>query len=1412
LNYNQNDKEVSIFSKNLSEALKSYCYNKEIISIKRGVKGNYSRIKKIPDFLFFSPKEFICGLVSGLFSGDGRLVKDKKMLKGFELISISEELAKNTSDILFSIGILNKVKKRSYIYKGNKTDCYYVFIPTPMIEKFVKNIQMIGRDIKLNKNKPVYSYNDQIPCGDILYSLVKKLKYNSRVDGNRVIAAEMRTVKKRGVIGRLRLLNLIEEFEKKTKEKIIELEILKKIAKSNIIWSRITDIELLKEKKEEVYDLSIPSTNTFVSNGIGVHNSVTLGFMANISPKGRYVVGKSASLNYNEPLLIKVNNKQKFVKMGEFVDRFYNNNEGGFIPCNEDIESLSLNLNTLKLEWKPIRAVFRHKNNDKLLLFSLETGRKIKVTKEHSIFCIENGEITCKPSSQLKPGDYVIIPKFIPTRDINLQEEIARFLGYFIAEGHLYNKEGSYKIQFTLNKTETDIVSEINSFSERYFQKQVSMKNHGKNGIRITIYGKEPYLKICSWLGEIAHKRAKFKGVPEIIINSNKNARQAFFDSYIKGDAGVTKSERLMSEILYLNLQDSIIASCLERKLDGIAVLKDGRKIIEKGERFDLLSPKPDKKFLNLRINFPLNCLPENLKIFFKKKLKQNYNRINFERIDNKMLFERIMFVHKRGAISGKEIRNIFGENSLEYFSEHSDLFIKKKEGREMSVNLTNRGIEICKEILKIKKLIESDIAFVKIKEIKESDSEGDFVYDVSIPENENFVAGFGGVLCHNSGAGLTATVVRDEYLRGWSLEAGAMVLANKGLVCIDELEKMDPNDRSAMHEAMEQQTITVSKANVQACYSSDTEVLTNLGWKKYNEVGDLKIAQFDKEKNTIQFISHKGLYVYNYNGKMYHFKNKRNDILVTPNHKMLAREFSQKKYSEILAENLKYNYIKFRNSGEFLGAEKEFFVLSAITHKQNRIHEKYAHQHRNKNIPMNLWLEFLGYYLSEGGIETVPTIGIVQNKGEKCEKIGRCLKKLTEILGCSLSIIDCGKYIRFKITQTQLYETLKENGSRCYFKNLNIDFSTLSKKQLKILYNALMLGDGSSDGKYFSSTSKELADDVQIISHLIGNSSSQSIHYKEGSRGKRKTAYRVTMSNLIEPSIRKKSIRKIDYRGKVFCFSTETGFFVTRRNGKIAIQGNTLRAETSVLAAANPKFGRFDPNQPIAQQIDLPPTLINRFDIIFTLRDIPDRQKDERIADHVLHEHQKEGESMLIPRELFRKYVAYAKQRVKPELSDEATAEIKKFYVDLRNQPVAVEAGLRPIPISARQLQALIRMSEASAKMRLSKKVTKDDAKRAIDIMKYYLMQVGYDYESKTFDIDRIAGKFSSSQRGKILTVKDTIIELENKIGKMIPVEEIEKELEGKMKKEEIEEAMAKLSNSGDIFSPRKGYVSRTS
>ena len=253
-----------------------------------------------------------------------------------------------------------------------------------------------------------------------------------------------------------------------------------------------------------------------------------------------------------------------------------------------------------------------------------------------------------------------------------------------------------------------------------------------------------------------------------------------------------------------------------------------------------------------------------------------------------------------------------------------------------------------------------------------------------------------------------------------------------------------------------------------------------------------------------------------------------------------------------------------------------------------------------------------------------------------------------------------------------------------------------------------------------------------------------------------------------------------------------------------------SLRAETSVLAAGNPKFGRFDPYQTIVSQIDIQPTLLNRFDVIFILRDNPDKVKDDAIASHVLLEHKDTKARGSIDSELFRKYIAYAKKNIKPKLTDEAIEEIKKFYVTLRNAPTAADLPLRPIPITARQLEALVRLSEASAKTRLSEKVEKQDAMRAINLMKYYLMQAGYDYETKSFDIDKIVTGVTASKRGKILEVKEAIIRLESKIGKLIPIEELKKELEGRIQVSDLDDALDKLALSGDVFHPKKGYIQR--
>ncbi len=255
-----------------------------------------------------------------------------------------------------------------------------------------------------------------------------------------------------------------------------------------------------------------------------------------------------------------------------------------------------------------------------------------------------------------------------------------------------------------------------------------------------------------------------------------------------------------------------------------------------------------------------------------------------------------------------------------------------------------------------------------------------------------------------------------------------------------------------------------------------------------------------------------------------------------------------------------------------------------------------------------------------------------------------------------------------------------------------------------------------------------------------------------------------------------------------------------------------TLKAETTVLAAANPKFGRFDPYQPIASQIDLPPTLVNRFDLIFPIRDLPNREKDSKIAGHVLSLQQKPEELKTeLTNEMLKKYIAYAKQKIFPKLTNEAVDEIKKFYVELRNSGTSTEEEIKPIPISARQLEALVRLAEGSARVRLSNKVKREDAKRAIGILKKCLMQVGFDYETGKIDIDRISTGISAAQRSKIVVIREIINALESKGLKQIPIEEIislasEKGIEGS----KVEEVIEKLKRSGDLFEPKAGYLSK--
>jgi replicative DNA helicase Mcm len=265
-----------------------------------------------------------------------------------------------------------------------------------------------------------------------------------------------------------------------------------------------------------------------------------------------------------------------------------------------------------------------------------------------------------------------------------------------------------------------------------------------------------------------------------------------------------------------------------------------------------------------------------------------------------------------------------------------------------------------------------------------------------------------------------------------------------------------------------------------------------------------------------------------------------------------------------------------------------------------------------------------------------------------------------------------------------------------------------------------------------------------------------------------------------------------------------------------------TLQSRCAMLGAANPKWGRFDTTQYLANQINIPVTLLSRFDLIFTIIDVPDSEKDALIAEHILRSHtlggidkhrEETGEEVsdlgdvptytepYLDRDLFRKYIAYAK-RIFPVMTREASDVLTDYYTSIRKQG---EPEGSSVPITARQLEAFVRLSEASARVRLSDKVTEDDARRAIRIVEYYLKKVAG--EEGRFDIDIIESGTSQSQRERIKSIRN-IINILAESGEAVDHEDIIAEAEGQgIERSRAESIIKRLHfDDGWIYETRLG------
>jgi len=271
-----------------------------------------------------------------------------------------------------------------------------------------------------------------------------------------------------------------------------------------------------------------------------------------------------------------------------------------------------------------------------------------------------------------------------------------------------------------------------------------------------------------------------------------------------------------------------------------------------------------------------------------------------------------------------------------------------------------------------------------------------------------------------------------------------------------------------------------------------------------------------------------------------------------------------------------------------------------------------------------------------------------------------------------------------------------------------------------------------------------------------------------------------------------------------------------------------TLKSRCALLGAANPKYGRFDMYGDIADQINMPPTLLSRFDLIFIMADQPEPRRDLAIAEHILKTHsigeliQQHNKTPIpgvtqeyidqqlsqvkpdIDPTLFRKYVAYAKRSCYPILSAEAKEALVNYYLKLRG----IAEPNKPVPVTARQLEALVRLGEASARIRLSNTIEQSDAERVIHIVDACLRQIAYDAKTGSFDIDKVATGISKEKRDIVRVIKDAIRDIGGE-GKRAAIDQvIEVASQKGFARDKVREGIDMLLRNGEAMEPKNGII----
>jgi replicative DNA helicase Mcm len=250
-----------------------------------------------------------------------------------------------------------------------------------------------------------------------------------------------------------------------------------------------------------------------------------------------------------------------------------------------------------------------------------------------------------------------------------------------------------------------------------------------------------------------------------------------------------------------------------------------------------------------------------------------------------------------------------------------------------------------------------------------------------------------------------------------------------------------------------------------------------------------------------------------------------------------------------------------------------------------------------------------------------------------------------------------------------------------------------------------------------------------------------------------------------------------------------------------------TLNARTSILSAANPMYGKYDVFKNITENVNLPIPLLTRFDLIYVIRDTPEREKDSRIAGHILEIHRdvEHAAQPAIEMDLFRKYLAYAKQ-IEPKLTIEVINALRDYYMKMRNVD---SEGM--ITVTPRQLEGLIRLATARARLLLQDNVKIEDAERAIYLVQRMLETAGVDVNTGKVDLGVLHGK-PHSEISKLKLFMEVfngisgqdknVVEEKNFINELVKT--------GKFSEDEARTYIKKAMQNGQIYERRSGVYAK--